>query len=162
MVLLDRSCAVCGQSVRWTNRRRGRRLIDRSELPGLSRWVAGLSRLGGRVEEFGPSIGCLEIEPELELVVDGLSNFIKPRMAVSELVDSAPRVGELLRSLPLLQGCFKPCNFLMQCADLLRRRGLLVALLDLLQLFRRLAQHMIGNIAHADRLAVRRCQAAGC
>ena len=67
--------------------------------------------MGGRVEKVCPSIGRIEIKPQLEFALDDRPKFIKPRMLISELINLRPGVMKLLRSVHLGQMLFQPRNF---------------------------------------------------
>ena len=72
----------------------------------------------------------------------------------ANLFDRAAHLSELLLIMHLLQMIFQPRNFLMQRPDLLAGGLLLVALLQLLELLRGLAQDVVGDVAQPEPLAI--------
>jgi hypothetical protein len=82
------------------------------------------------------------------------AQFVKSGVTVRELIDLGTRVRELLRSMHLRQLIFQAPNFLVQGTDLAGLGLLRIAHLDLLELLRALAQHVVGDIAQVDLGAV--------
>src|SRR5262245_37202238 len=104
--------------------------------PGLSRWVAGLSRSGrgDRSEQFRASVCRVEVEAELQFCLDQIAQFVEPGMRISELIDRRPGLSEPCRIMHPLLALRKLVDHAVQLADLRVVRGGVLLALHTLQL----------------------------